>query len=109
MVIGWWCFAEPVEQSLEDLVDPVHALGSIAAAVLSASLAQIKPMPAVTAAMVVVMARLVVGSPSNRALRAPPTATRMAPTPARVVFVFFIWIGIIDMHRNKRRLIQPVR
>ena len=87
--IGWWCFAEPVEQSLEDLVNPVHGFGSVASL---ASLAQIRPMPAVTAAMVVVMSRLVLGSPSNRALRAPPTATRMAPTPARVVFVFFILI-----------------
>jgi len=87
--IGGWCFAEPVEQSLEDLVDPVHALGSMVA-VLSASLAIIRPRPAVTAAMVEAMSMLVLASPSKAARKAPPTATRMAPTPARVVFVFFI-------------------
>ena len=89
--IGRWCFAEPVEQSLEDLVDPVHALGSMVA-VLSASLAQIRPIPAVTAAIVVVRSRLVVGSLSKTAFKAPPIAIRIAPTPARVVFVFFIWM-----------------
>lgn len=88
--IGGWCFSEPVEQSLNDLVDPVHGLVSMT--VLSASLAQIKPIPAVTAAMVVVRSTLVEGSPSKMAFKAPPTATRIAPTPARVVFVFFIWI-----------------
>ena len=47
---------------------------------------------AVTAAMVEAMSMLVLGSASKVARRAPPTATRIAPTPARVVFVFFIWI-----------------
>ena len=103
MHIGGWCFAEPVEQSLEDLVDPVHGFG---ASTSLASLARIKPIPAVTAAIVVVMSRLVAGSPSNRALRAPPTAIRMAPTPARVVFVFFILSGIIDTRRRWRKLSQ---
>ncbi len=87
--IGRWCFAEPVEQSLEDLVDPVHS-GFLIWGTSVASLAQIKPMPAVTAAMVVVRSTLVEGSPSKIAFKAPPTATRIAPTPARVVFVFFI-------------------
>ena len=86
--IGRWCFAEPVEQSLEDLVDPIHAFGSMT--VLSASLAMIRPRPAVTAAMVEAMSMLVLASPSKAARKAPPTAIRIAPTPARVVFVFFI-------------------
>ena len=89
MHIGGWCFSEPVEQGLEDLVDPVHGFG---ASTSLASLARIKPIPAVTAAMVEAMSRLVLGSPSKAARKAPPTATRMAPTPARVVFVFFILI-----------------
>ena len=90
--IGRWCFAEPVEQSLEDLVDPVHGLVSMTRGFSVASLARIKPMPAVTAAMVEAMSMLVLGSPSKAARKAPPTAIRIAPTPARVVFVFFIWI-----------------
>ena len=57
-----------------------------------ASLARIKPIPAVTAAIVAAMSRLVVGSPSKVAFKAPPIAIRMAPTPARVVFVFFFLI-----------------
>jgi len=99
--IGGWGFAQEVEQSLKDLVYPVHGLVTSASL---ASLAQINPIPAVTAAMVVVMSRLVVGSPSKTALSAPPTAIRIAPTPARVVFVFFILSGIIDMHRNRRKV-----
>jgi hypothetical protein len=85
--IGGWCFSEPVEQSLEDLVDPIHGLGASASL---ASLAIIRPIPAVTAAIVEAMSMLVAGSPSKAARRAPPTATRIAPIPARVVFVFFI-------------------
>ena len=90
--IGGWCFAEPVEQGLEDLVDPVHGLVSMTKGFSLASLAMMRPIPAVTAAIVEAMSMLVLGSPSKAARRAPPTATRIAPTPARVVFVFFIWI-----------------
>ncbi len=40
--IGGWCFAEPVEQGLENLVDPVHS------DFFSASLAMMRPIPTVT-------------------------------------------------------------
>jgi hypothetical protein len=40
--IGGWCFSEPVEQGLQDLVDPVHS------DFFSASLAMIRPIPTVT-------------------------------------------------------------
>ena len=80
---------DPVQQSLQDLVDPVHS-DFLISSFSEASLAMIRPIPAVTAAMVEAMSMLVAGSPSKAARRAPPTATRMAPTPARVVFVFFI-------------------
>ena len=89
MHIGRWCCSQEVEDCPKDLVDPVHGFG---ASTSLASLAQIKPMPAVTAAMVVVRSRLVVGSLSKTAFKAPPIAIKIAPTPARVVFVFFIWI-----------------
>ena len=76
--------SQPLEQSGNDLFDEIHS------GFLSASLAAIKPKPMVTAAMVAAISKLVVGSPSKAARKAPPTATRIAPTPARVVFVFFI-------------------
>ena len=95
--------SQPLEQSGNDLFDEIHS------GFFSASLAAIKPTPMVIAAIVAAISKLVVGSPSKTDLRAPPTATRMAPIPARVVFVFFIWSGIIETLRNRRRLIQPAR
>jgi len=58
--------------------------------VFTASLAKIRPIPAIIAVIAVAKSGIVVGSPSKYALRTAPTASRIAATPAKVVFLLFI-------------------
>jgi hypothetical protein len=91
---------DPTEQCEGDLCDDsikhyapgvVVEAGAGAAGAALASFAMIRPTPAMTAAMADAKSAAVAGSPSNIAVRTLPTATRMAPTPAIVVFLFSIY------------------
>jgi len=63
----------------------------MASLVLSPSRAQIKPTPAMTAASSDAKSMFVAGSPSVNAVSAADTATRIAATPAPVVFQFLFF------------------
>jgi hypothetical protein len=92
-------FQQRNKERANDLEKRIH-FAPACSEVTALSRAVIKPMPAIVAAMTAPQSATVVGSLSNIAVRALPTATRIAPMPAVVVRQDFMRISVLGFETS---------